>query len=197
MLVHMQIQASVCPSVCPQRSFYGLANRATVLTAGLPCTICLSMLPIITPCVLLCFARQQGTGFSSAALFTTSIRALKWSSVVQMQWCKKLCTHFYLCWSFWLNYEPSHIEDRVKTSEPSCPSFWLSKSNANVDFSAVKTPQSILEKHHISVPRTQPAVYVKTGSGQRMLFVFCQPPPSYVGDESSSHFCLTVNSWGG
>lgn len=51
MLVHTQTQPSVCPSVCPQRSFYGLANRTVALTTGLPCTICVSVLPIITPCV--------------------------------------------------------------------------------------------------------------------------------------------------
>ena len=28
-----------------------------------------------------------------------------------------------------------------------------------------------------------------------MLFVFCKPPPSYVGDERSSHFCPAVNNW--
>ena len=28
-----------------------------------------------------------------------------------------------------------------------------------------------------------------------MLFVFCKPPPSNVGDERSSHFCPAVNNW--
>ena len=99
-LLHMQTQASLCPSVCPQRSFYGSANRRSVLTAGLLSTMCLHMLVIITPCVLLTRCLSSAALFTNTAFIASNRPTLSQRLIfqgsfqaVQVQLCSNL--HFY------------------------------------------------------------------------------------------------------
>lgn len=200
-LVHTQTRPSVCPSVCPQRSFYGLANRVRVLTASLPCAICLSNVANnypLSPALLRSAAGNRLHLLSRPAHHRGQSPAMKNSlsrSIV----------------GFFFRAPDSDVREakllnatwRFSLGLP-CAKWWFadfstmltfSKSNVNLMLTTLKNTVNSFEETLNFCGKNPTSSLCKDWT--RPENVVCQPPPNYVGDEWSSHFCPTVNNWDG